>query len=521
MLGHEIANYRLIDQLGEGGMGRVYLAVDRESGRRVAIKVLAREHAESAEIVQRFLGEARTIRHAHVVEVLDAGRLPDGTPYIVMELVEGRSLRAFVQRGAMPLDGLAHVVGQVLDALAATHANGIVHRDLKPDNIMITAAGDAKLVDFGVAKIAGNQVRTRTGVAIGTPEYMAPEQIRGGVIDGRTDLYSLGVVMYELATGVRPFEAASDFDMMEQHLRTEPLDARERRPELSEPLWNVIRRAMHKQPDQRFRDATEMAVALGAAAPPLAETWSAYACAVADLDLFEVVTVPGRLDRGTRGLVPAPVAASRRRWPILVAVLLAVAAIAAAMLYSTRASPELVRVTGTDARVIDASRIVLDADYDLDHFDPSAYLASAQLHARALLPDAELVAMRFDGVRAAGQMVLGSNDAFASYTFRSAIASRARARREGEPGNAPAARDCEVDVEVRADGIAAALKRSNTCDAPFIHPRCTAKQLYARAVADGMPADYATDMYWAFAGRSTIRVIADPWGEQAYPDDCQ
>src|SRR4051812_38026187 len=161
-------------------MGRVYLGIHPEIGSRVAIKVLADEWADSKDLLDRFFAEAHTvnlIRHENIINVIDLDRMANGRPYIVMEYIAGRSLRQVIEAGVPPIGGVVHVMIEVLLALAAAHAAGVVHRDLKPDNVMVTAAGRTKVLDFGIAKLVATGPRTRTGSALGTPEYMAPEQI--------------------------------------------------------------------------------------------------------------------------------------------------------------------------------------------------------------------------------------------------------------------------------------------------------------------------------------------------------
>ncbi|MBC7975669.1 MAG: serine/threonine protein kinase, partial [Myxococcales bacterium] len=206
LLGTEVGRYRLARLLGEGGMGRVYLAVQPAIGSRVAVKILSDQCARNPELLARFFAEARAvnlIRHERIVSVIDLAQLPDGRPFIVMEYVEGHTLAAIAAAGPVPLGGLIQVMTEVLSALAAAHAIGIVHRDLKPDNVLVSAEGHAKVLDFGIAKLAPElrqqlSPRTGTGALLGTPQYMAPEQISGsGGVEPRTDLYAAGVVLYE------------------------------------------------------------------------------------------------------------------------------------------------------------------------------------------------------------------------------------------------------------------------------------------------------------------------------------
>src|SRR5512140_1032691 len=220
LLGSVIDRYRLARQVGEGGMGRVYLAVQPAIGSRVAIKILSEECRNSPELVERFFSEARAVNlvsHENITSVLDMAVLPDGRPYIVMEFVEGQTLADLVRATQAPLGGVVQVMSEVLSALSAAHAIGIVHRDLKPDNILVTVEGHAKVLDFGIAKLAPGLrdlgPQTKTGAILGTPAYMAPEQISGaGNVDARTDIYAAGIVLFEAVTGRQPFTGATLFD---------------------------------------------------------------------------------------------------------------------------------------------------------------------------------------------------------------------------------------------------------------------------------------------------------------------
>ena len=282
LLGTSVGRYRLVRVVGEGGMGRVYEGIDPAIGSRVAIKVIAEAYARDAELAERFFAEARAvnmIRHESIVNVLEHTKLPDGRPLIVMEFIEGHTLRDLLGAGPAPLGGITIVMLEVLGALSAAHAIGIVHRDLKPDNILVTPSGRVKVLDFGIAKLlkvpdGQSAPRTRTGVVLGTPEYMSPEQISGGMPDARSDVYAMGVVMFEAVTGRRPFEGASDFEVMRAHVSDPPPRPRELRPDLPELIEEVMLVALAKHPRDRFASANAMAVALHAASAALApEQW--------------------------------------------------------------------------------------------------------------------------------------------------------------------------------------------------------------------------------------------------------
>ncbi len=283
LLGSEIGRYRLAKLLGEGGMGRVYLAVQPQIGSRVAVKVLSDQCARNPELLERFFAEARAvnlIRHEGIVNVIDMAQLPDGRPYIVMEFVEGGTLADALRAGPLPLGGLVNVASEVFSALAAAHAIGIVHRDLKPDNVLVTAEGHAKVLDFGIAKLApelqsGLSPRTQTGALLGTPQYMAPEQISGATtIDARADIYSAGVMLFEAISGKRPFEGETLFDLMRAHLEQAPPSLRALRPEVPAAMEQVVLTAMAKHPNDRFQTVAHMAHALHEASSTLPpEAW--------------------------------------------------------------------------------------------------------------------------------------------------------------------------------------------------------------------------------------------------------
>ncbi len=269
-----VGSYRVERCIGQGGMGRVYEGLHPHIGSRVAIKVLTRDVAANPQVVRRFFEEARSvnvIRHENIVNVLDLATLPDGRPFILMELLDGESLAGRIAtRGALPAREVVRIATQVLDALGAAHEQGIVHRDIKPDNIFVTKNGRAKVLDFGIAKLlppgpgGGGVAATSTGV-LGTPQYMAPEQAAGGRVDHRTDLYALGLVLYEALTGRRAFEGDSLYTIIKQQVECMPQPLRSLVSDLPEALDQALLRALAKQPDDRFADAASFRAALVAA----------------------------------------------------------------------------------------------------------------------------------------------------------------------------------------------------------------------------------------------------------------
>jgi hypothetical protein len=340
LLGSEVGRFRLTAVLGEGGMGRVYVGVQPHIGSRVAIKVLSFECVRVPDIVERFFKEARAINlisHESIVKVLDLAWLPDGRPYIVMEYVAGKTLSAAARQGNAPLGGIVVVMTEVLSALDAAHAIGIVHRDLKPDNILVTEEGHAKVLDFGIAKLApelhhpGASPRTQTGALLGTPQYMSPEQIEGSSnVDARSDVYAAGVVLYQAVTGHVPFEKATLFELMRAHIEDAPPPPRAYRADLPPALEQVILRALAKRPEDRFATAGEMASAVRAAAAQLpADQWRALSTRGSRAEITAgAVSTTARNQLGAQTTVAASPVARARGWKRrAVAVALAIAAL--------------------------------------------------------------------------------------------------------------------------------------------------------------------------------------------------
>jgi serine/threonine-protein kinase len=273
LVGSVIAErYHISKKLGEGGMGAVYLGEHVKMGRKSAIKVMSSSMAHDPEAIARFNREASNasrINHPNVCAIYDFGETPDGVIYLAMEFIEGGSLGNVLEReGGLPLQRAADILAQTADALQAAHDLGIVHRDLKPDNIMLTRGRDGrdlvKVVDFGIAKAMsgeeGQQV-TKTGLVVGTPEYMSPEQLSGDKLDGRSDTYSLALVFYRMATGTFPFQATSAQEMMIKRLTDDPLPLGAARPDIVFPtaLEEALRHALGRMPSERYATAVEFA----------------------------------------------------------------------------------------------------------------------------------------------------------------------------------------------------------------------------------------------------------------------
>jgi eukaryotic-like serine/threonine-protein kinase len=263
--------YRVLRRLGSGGMADVYEAEDTQLGRRVALKLLHRRFAEDAEFVERFRREASAaagLSHPNVVQVFDRGEW-DGTYYIAMELLEGRNLKQVVrEHGALDPALAVDIVLQILKAARFAHRRGIVHRDIKPHNVIVDEEGRAKVTDFGIAR-AGASDMTETGSIMGTAQYLSPEQAQGRPVDARSDLYSIGVVLYELLCGVPPFDADSPVTIALKQVSEEPVPPSQRNPAVPPALDAVVMVALRKEPGERFQDAESFIAALeGGYVPP-------------------------------------------------------------------------------------------------------------------------------------------------------------------------------------------------------------------------------------------------------------
>lgn len=253
--------YQIIEELGKGGMGKVYKVHDTEIREKVALKLLKPEIAADEKTIDRFRNEiklARKIAHRNVCKMYDLGD-EKGTRFITMEYVEGEDLRGTIRRiGQLPIGKSISIAKQVCEGLAEAHRLGVIHRDLKPSNIIIDREGNARIMDFGIARSREGKGITDAGVMIGTPEYMSPEQVEGKEVDQRSDIYSLGVILYEMVTGKVPFEGDTPFTIGMKHKSEMPKDPRELNTQLPEDLSRVILRCMEKDKDKRYQSAGEV-----------------------------------------------------------------------------------------------------------------------------------------------------------------------------------------------------------------------------------------------------------------------
>ncbi len=336
--------YRVLHRLGSGGMAEVYCAQDLQLGRKVALKILYRRFAEDSEFVERFRREASSaagLQHQHVVAVYDRGEY-DGTYYIAMEYLDGRSLKTIVEQEA-PLDPdrAIDLIIQVLRAARFAHRRGIIHRDLKPHNVIVDAEGRAKVTDFGIAR-AGASDMTQTGSIMGTAQYLSPEQAQGHAVSAASDIYSVGIMLYELLTGRVPFEGESAVSIALKQVNERPAPPSLHNPAVTPELEEVVMRALEKDPARRFHDAEGFIAALQAARdgtataiiapvppPPLDPPSEAYAYPEEPLE-------------------PRPAREGGRWWLWLLAVLVAGAGLAAVLLLPGTQKVAVPTVVGAD-----------------------------------------------------------------------------------------------------------------------------------------------------------------------------
>src|SRR5262245_5731881 len=320
--GVRLGPYEIVSLLGSGGMGEVYKGRDPRLGRDVAIKIIPSAFAADAERLTRFEQEARAtaaLTHPNIVAVYDVGR-HDNSPYIVSELLDGETLRDRLSGGPLPVRKAVECAAQIARGLAAAHEKGILHRDLKPENVFITTDGRVKILDFGLAKLTQSEPaislasalpttapQTNPGVVLGTVGYMSPEQVRGLVADHRSDIFALGVILYEMLSGRRAFRGETAMDTMTAILKEDPPDLPLAERHIPPGLERIVDRCIDKSPTGRFKSADDLAFAL--------EAFSSHS---------------------DRRVTPATVMPSGRRWARTIGLALAIAATAAIVAYVAR-----------------------------------------------------------------------------------------------------------------------------------------------------------------------------------------
>ncbi|MBX3125991.1 MAG: serine/threonine protein kinase [Polyangiaceae bacterium] len=533
LAGQQLGSYRIARLIGQGGMGEVYLGVQPEIGSRVAIKLLAIDAARSPTVVERFFAEARAvnvIRHEGIVSILDLARSPDGRPYIVMEFLDGAPLaQVFEDHRPMPLGALMQIAIWVLGALGAAHAQGITHRDLKPDNVFVTTLGRVKLLDFGIAKLkpelGGVSEATRTGALLGTPFYMSPEQARGAPLDHRSDLYSLGVILFEGVTGTRPFSASSLYELLRQQIEATPPPVRSLRPDAPAALEAVIARALEKDPSHRYQSAEELVHALQQLLPFLPKDSFATLtgrpsphAALVPSPLIGATTggagYSATLPERRPGLTVTAAPPSRRigAWvwvlgaSLLTALVVGALGLTALFVFGDRDTITIVEAPAPDpadeSRAPGTSTPSSAGVLDLKRFDAVAYLPRATELARGTMADSELTNLTVSSPLDSGLVDL-SDEGTVVYSFRSPKAST-------ESMGA-----CAVWVSMSESGPQVSAPPMASCLSGAVRPpRCSVRQVLQRA---RMRAAGATLVYGA-GGWSVVDEHGDM--PKLVPDGC-
>ncbi|MBK9529694.1 MAG: serine/threonine-protein kinase [Acidobacteria bacterium] len=298
-IGSSIGHYRIVSKIGAGGMGEVYKAHDSRLDREVAIKVLPSEMSSDEDRLRRFEQEAKAtsaLNHPNILTVYDIGE-HGGSPFIVAELLEGDELRQRLEEGPIPLRKVTEYAQQIVSGLSAAHEKGIVHRDLKPENLFITKDDRVKILDFGLAKLrepsanihgsedATRRAMTDPGVVMGTVGYMSPEQVRGQMTDHRSDIFSFGLILYEMITGRRAFQEESLAETMSAIVKEEPPEITELNPNISPSLERIVRRCLEKKPDRRFQSTADLGFALESLSAPTISSGANMTTAVSAIGL--------------------------------------------------------------------------------------------------------------------------------------------------------------------------------------------------------------------------------------------
>jgi eukaryotic-like serine/threonine-protein kinase len=356
--------YRLDAQIGAGGMSTVYLAFDQTLERRVAIKLMHREIASDSDQLERFRREARAVAqlsHPHIVGVIDAGE-DEGRPYIVFEYVEGETLKERIRRmGRLPMDEAIAYAIEIARALGCAHSHQIVHRDVKPQNVLIDAEGSAKVTDFGIARTLDQDGLTADGRVLGTTDYVSPEQALGHDVNGQSDIYSLGVVLFEMLTGDVPFHGENQVSVAMKHVREDMPDLQTRRPEASATLASVLDRMTDKDLRRRYLDVPALVADL--------EEALAIEAARSGRSTGEATAVLRTLPPSARRRLPFRM---RHPVPVLTAVLLLAVGVAMLVLLLKEGVDRTQRGTGAgDIEAPAGEEIVSVASAAADDYDPA------------------------------------------------------------------------------------------------------------------------------------------------------
>ena len=300
----KIGRYKILGELGRGAMGIVYKAEDPNLDRLVAVKtiILDEDSDGRKEYQKRFVLEAKAagkLHHPNIVTTFDCGE-HEGMAYLAMELIDGTDLRSRLQKDALPAVEAVEIARQVAEGLGYAHARGVVHRDIKPGNIMLNAEGAAKIMDFGLARMRMADQKTSTGMVLGTPRYMSPEQISGQPVDNRSDVFSLGIVLYEMLTGTRLYSGEDMHQVHHQIVETEHVPPTRQVPNLPPMVDFVVARALKKDPAVRYQDARELAADLATCA---AELRSRDAAALSDTKTIKLDAPPEKVDAPAAGTI--------------------------------------------------------------------------------------------------------------------------------------------------------------------------------------------------------------------------
>lgn len=564
-----IGPYALLREIGTGGMGQVYLAQHQQIGSRVAIKVLNEECARNREAVERFFAEAKVVNviaHENIVTVHDFGHLPNGQPYIIMEYLEGQSLAAILAAQPGPtrnVGGMVRVIADVLSGLSAAHAKHIIHRDLKPDNVFITKSGRVKLLDFGIAKLSPDisLARTQTGSMLGTPAYMSPEQTLGRMVDARSDLYAVGVMLFECLAGVRPFVANSLFELLRMHVEAPIPSLVQWQGLVPAALANVVATAMAKRPDERFATADEMIAALQSATAALAPSFWQPVIPAGGTPSVQTAswgagpTVPD---------APKSTGVVRPRAVVWMGALIALAALAVALVFVARSQSAL-RVDAGPGRATPTAAVATpDASISTPvHADRGSAAAMIQVEAPSAPSGSDSAAAASSvAASSAAASSVASSVATSALNLRELTAqSRARARRFAadtylvridaealDPRRALSGEAAQLEFKYVSRGARAAAAQLRAgervacefiaqyarngwsertfvqCEATEIPaPSCSLAQVYERALALGLPASSTVDMsyYQLAAPRPRWFVTASRKDSVIVEDQCQ